>query len=61
MCCCEDDEYEPDWQPVPGEPGWRYDANLGEWHEGRSRVTGIPLVAWRKLMSRPEGNQDSPS
>ncbi len=47
----EDDdpeEYEPDWRPVPDKPGWRYDANLGDWEAG-NHVTGLPHARWREL------------
>lgn len=49
MCGCDEDDYEPDWQPVPGQPEWRYDANFGEWREGLSARTGLPLVKWRDV------------
>ncbi len=51
-CECHEDEYEGDWQPVPGKPGWTYDANNGPWHDGVTERTGLPVAMWRELYNR---------
>jgi hypothetical protein len=49
---CEE-EYEPAWRPVPGNPSYLYDANQGEYEDGMSIRTFIPVVDWRALFNAP--------
>ena len=47
-----DEEYQPDWQPVPdqeGWKGWKYDANQGEYRDGMALRGAIAPTQWRAL------------
>lgn len=57
----EEDDCEPDWQPIPGKPGWLFDAARGEYEPGVSAErTGIAPEHWFTLwrgvdMTAPKG------
>jgi len=49
----DEDGYEPNWQPVPGAPEWKYDANQGEYRVGMSLRGGLAADEWRVLWGKP--------